>query len=234
MEGQGARPAARSSLDRNLIDLKDDVLRLGGLVDSAIIRTMQALRNQDAALAQEVIAHDDEINDLRFEIDETCLGLIATQQPAARDLRAIVAVMNMISDLERMGDHAAGISKVVLRMEDRLSIALPRGIEKMVDLARDMLRRSLDAYVQRDGDMAYAVATQDDYIDSQYKLLFRELLDLMIADADRTADALYLLFVGHNLERIADRVTNIAERIIFMSSGEMRELNPEPGVSDIN
>jgi phosphate transport system protein len=234
MERKGARPASRSSLDRNLTDLKDDVLRLGGLVDNAIVSTMQALRNQDAVLAQEVIAHDDEVNDLRFEIDEACLGLIATQQPAARDLRAIVAVMNMISDLERMGDHAAGISKVVLRMGDRLTLQIPRGIEKMVDLARDMLRRALDAYANRDGDMAYSVATQDDYIDSQYKLLFRELLDLMIADADRTADSLYLLFVGHNLERIADRVTNIAERVIFMNSGEMRELNPEPGVTDIN
>jgi phosphate transport system protein len=234
MDGQGTRPAARSSLDRSLLDLKDDVLRLGGLVDTAITRAMRALRNQDHVLAEEVIAHDDEINDLRFEIDKACLGLIATQQPAAGDLRAIVAVMNMLSDLERMGDHAAGISKVVLRMENSRSIELPRGIDRMVDLTRDMLRRSLDAYAQRDSDTAYAVASQDDYIDSQYKLLFRELLDLMVADKDRAEDALYLLFVGHNLERIADRVTNIAERIIFMSSGEMWELNPEPGVTDIN
>jgi phosphate transport system protein len=234
MEGKGTRPAARGSLDRYLLDMKDDVLRLSELVDSAIARAIQALRTQDSILAEEVIAQDDEINNLRFEIDESCLQLIATQQPAASDLRTIVAVMNMISDLERMGDHAEGIAKVVLRMEGVVFKDLPQGLERMVELVRDMLRRSLDAYAQRDGDMAYAVASQDDYMDSQYKLLFRELLDLMVADPERTTEALYLLFAGHNLERIGDRVTNIAERVIFMSSGEMRELNPEPDVSDIN
>jgi phosphate transport system protein len=144
-----------------------------------------------------------------------------------------MATMSIVTDLERMGDHAAGIAKTVLQMGNLPVRSLPQGILRMADLCQEMLRRTLEAYAQRDPDSAYAVALQDDLIDTQYRVLFREFLDMMNATKDSTDLYLYLLFCGHNLERIADRVTNIAERVIFMSSGEMRELNPEPGLAGL-
>ncbi len=226
--------AVRAILDRDLAILKEDTLRLGDLLESAIVQSMQALRNRDEVLAEEIIANDAQINSLRFKVEEASLNLIATQQPAAGDLRAVVAAMNMVSDLERMGDHAAGIAKIVLRLPEDGALELPPSLSQMADLALEMLRKALDAYSKLDNNVAYTVATQDDIIDLHYKSLFRELVEMMSEGKDMTNMGIYLMFVGHNLERIADRVTNIAERIIFMTSGLMQELNPEPDETDIN
>ncbi|HET7091226.1 MAG TPA: phosphate signaling complex protein PhoU [Anaerolineae bacterium] len=201
------------------------MLRLGSLIDSAIDRALQALANRDFNLARQIIADDAQVNDLRFQIEEACFVAIATQQPAARDLRVLVAAMNIVSDLERMADHAAGIAEIVLRMGDEPLLKPLIDMPRMAAEARDMLRQALDAYVKQDAELARSVAVRDDVIDGLYKQIFRELLSFMLEDPRTTTRALYLLFAAHNLERIGDHITNVAERVIFMASGIMKELN---------
>ncbi len=215
----------RSTLDREFSAIRDNILRMGSLVDTAIDRSIQALRTQDVALSRQIIADDQGINDLRFTIEEECLALIATQQPVASDLRAVIAAMNIVNDMERMGDHATGIAKTVLRMDGEPLLKPLVDIPRMADLAREMLKKSLDAFLARDPEAARAVARQDDEIDHLYNQIFRELLSFMIEDPATTTRGTYLLWAGHNLERIGDRATNIAERVIFMTTGTMKELN---------
>lgn len=234
MTEQEGSVAVRAILDRELTILKEDTLRLGSMLESAIAQSIKALRNRDKVLAEEIVANDAQINALRFKVEGASLNLIATQQPAAGDLRAVVAALNMVGDLERMGDHAAGIAKIVLRLPDDGELELPPSLSLMADLALDMLRTALEAYSKLDDNIAYSVATQDDIIDLHYKTLFRELVEMMSEGKDMTNLGIYLMFVGHNLERIADRVTNLAERVIFMTSGLMQELNPESDEADIN
>jgi phosphate transport system protein len=220
-----ATVAHRTALDRDLRSVQDDMLRLGSLIDSAIDRALQALANRDFNLARQIISDDAQVNDLRFQIEEACFVTIATQQPAARDLRVLVAAMNIVSDLERMADHAAGIAEIVLRMGDEPLLKPLIDMPRMAAEARDMLRQALDAYVKQDAELARSVAVRDDVIDGLYKQIFRELLSFMLEDPRTTTRALYLLFAAHNLERIGDHITNIAERVIFMASGIMKELN---------
>ena len=215
----------RTTLDRDLQAVQDDLLRLGSLIDTAVARSLQALADRNADLARQIVADDARVNALRFQIEEECFALIATQQPAARDLRAAVAAMNIVSDLERMADHAAGIAEIVLRMGDEPLLKPLIDMPRMAEECREMLRQALDAYVKHDVELARAVAARDDVIDGLYKQIFRELLSYMLEDPRTTTRALYLLFSAHNLERIGDHITNIAERVIFMTSGEMKELN---------
>lgn len=224
----------RVTLDRDLKALQNDLLRVGKMLDSAIERAFRALTDQDAKLAKDVIEDDANLNNLRFQIEENCLKLIATQQPAAGDLRAIIAAMNMINDLERMGDHAAGIAKTVLRIEDLGKLELPSALHEMYEIIRTMLRKVMQAYSAQDTDLANEVATQDDLIDTHYRELYRELLERMANDPQATHFGVYLLYAGHNLERIADRITNLAERVNFLASGRMEELNPEPDETGFN
>jgi len=217
----------RATFERDLRAVQDNLLRMSSLVDSAISRSLQALADRNADLARQVVADDAQINALRFQIEEECVKLIATQQPMARDLRMIIAAMNIITELERMADHAAGTARIVLRMGDEPLLKPLIDMPRMADECRDMLRLALDAYVRRDADLARAVAKRDDVIDGFYTQIFRELLSYMIEDPRTTTRALYLLFATHNLERIGDRATNIAERVIFMTSGEMKELNTD-------
>jgi len=221
----------RVTLERELQSVQDNLLRIGGLVDQAIERAMRSLERRDGRLAQEIVAGDAEVNALRFRIEEDCLTLIATQQPAAGDLRIVMATFSIVSDLERMADHAAGIARTVLRMGDEPLLKPLIDMPRMAEVCRQMLRESLQAFVDRDVEAAGRIARQDDVIDGLYQQVFRELLSFMVEDPRTTSRALYLLFSAHNLERIGDRITNIVERIIFMSSGEMRELNPEPADS---
>ena len=216
---------ARSTLDREFGEIRDNILRLGSLLDTAIDRSIQALKTHDQALAQQIIADDQIINNLRFTIEEECLALIATQQPMASDLRAVIVAMNIVNDMERMGDHATGIAKTVIRMANEPPLALVVDIPRMADLARKMLKQALDAYLTQDTQFARSVAERDDEIDHLYNQIFREILASMVADPKTTTRGTYLLWVGHNLERIGDRVTNIAERVIYMNTGTMQELN---------
>ncbi|HMK09918.1 MAG TPA: phosphate signaling complex protein PhoU [Anaerolineales bacterium] len=222
------RPTTRSSLDRELQAIQDDMLRMGEMVIEAIQSSLRALAERDRALAQQVVDGDAKVNRLRFDIEEACLALMATQQPAAGDLRAVVAAMNIVVDLERMGDHAAGNARIVLRMGDEPLLKPLIDIPRMADVCRSMIRDSLQAFIRRDGERARQIAAMDDQIDGLYQQVFRELLSFMVEDPKTTGRALSLLFAAHNLERIGDRATNIAERVLFMTSGVMRELNPEP------
>jgi phosphate transport system protein len=215
----------RSAFDQRLLHVREDIIRMGNMLDSAIDRSLTALKKQDHALARQVVADDTGINNLRFAIEEECLTLIATQQPMASDLRVIIASMNLVNDLERMADHAVGIAKTVLRMGNEPLLKPLIDLPRMADLARDMLRRGLDAFMARDPAAARAVANQDDEIDHLYRAIFDELLAIMARDPSTISRGTYLLWCAHNLERIGDRATNIAERVIFMTTGTMQELN---------
>jgi phosphate transport system protein len=214
----------RSAFDQELEDLRDDVLRLGSMVDTAMGLSMKALKEHDQSLARKIIADDEKINRLRFKIEEDCLGLLARQQPAARDLRFIVAAMHIGLELERMADHAAGIGVIVLRMGDEPLLKPLIDLPRMVEISQDMLRRSLDAFVATDAEEAMAITQRDDEVDQLYNQVFREMVSFMIEDPHTITRVMYLLFCAHNIERIADRVTNICERVAFMATGRMAEI----------
>jgi phosphate transport system protein len=219
----------RTTFDQDLQALRDKVIRLGSMIDTAIARSMQALKERDRSLAQQIIAEDESINEMRFEIEKDCVVLIARQQPNAHDLRLIVAAMNIVLDLERMGDHAAGIATIVLRMGDEPLLKPLIDLPRMTRISREMLSASLDAFTEENAEKAMTVAERDDEVDELYNQIFRELVTFMIEDPRTVTRAMYLLFCSHNLERIADRVTNICERVVFVSTGEMEEIPSEAG-----
>ena len=214
----------RESFHRHLRDLQDDVLAMGAMVERAIGLSMAALKTRNLELARQVIADDATINRKRFDIEERCIELIVTQQPMAGDLRIIVAVLNIIIDLERIADHAEGTAKIAIMIGNepplKPLIDLPRMAQKTVD----MLHRSLDAFVSRDAESARQICGEDDEIDQLYDQVFRELLTFMAEDPKTITRATRLIWVGHNLERSADRVTNICERVVFLVTGKMEEI----------
>ena len=218
---------ARAMLDRELVGINQNLLRIGGLVDTAIERSIRSLATRDTGLARQVDADDAKVNALRFQVEEECLALIARQQPAASDLRAVLAAFSIVTDLERMGDHAAGIARTVLHMGDEPLLKPLIDLPRMAETCREMLRQALQAYVERDAEKARVIVGMDDTVDALYTQIFREILSFMVEDPHTTSRGLYLIFAAHNLERIGDRVTNIVERVLFMASGEMRELNPK-------
>jgi phosphate transport system protein len=214
----------RGALERELERVRSDILRMGSLVESAIERSIQALKNRDAELAQQVINDDAGINDLRYAIEEKCLQLIATQQPAAGDLRMVIATTHIAVELERMADHAEGTAVLVKRLASEPLLKPLIDIPAMSRIAQEMIHSALDAFVAYDAEAARRVACRDDEIDALYQQVFRELLTYMLEDARNIGKATYLLWVAHNLERIGDRVTNICERVIFMTTGQLQEL----------
>ena len=216
----------RKSLDEGLTALQNDLLRMASLVDQAIDRSIQSLRTRDHVLAQKIIAGDAELNRLRYEVEEACLAILATQQPAAGDLRAILAIDAIAVELERMGDHAEGIAKIVLRMGDEPPVKPLAEIPQMADLCRQMLKQSLDTFLSRDPEAARRVGETDDSIDTLYRELFDQLVAIMARDPSAVERGTYLLWIAHNLERIGDRITNIVERVIFMTTGQMGMIYP--------
>ena len=216
---------ARAAFDRQLHTLLDDTLLLGSMVEKAIERSIDALVRLDADVARHVIADDAQINAKRYKLEEDAVRLIATQQPMAGDLRLIASVIHISTDLERIGDYAAGIAKIVLMHGDQPPVKPLIDIPRMADMGRSMLRRSLDALVRRDADAAREIVAEDDQVDALYDQIYRELLTYMIEDPHTIQRATWLLWVAHNLERIADRVTNICERIVYMVTGKIEEIN---------
>ena len=194
-------------------------------VARAIDRSIKALKNRDLEEAERIIKDDAEIDSKRWSIEEKCINLIATQQPVASDLRNIIALLNIIVDLERMGDHAEGIAKIVLKLGKEPLIKPLIDIPRMAEKGIDMLRRSLKAFVNRDVEEAKRICDEDDEVDMLYEQVYRELLTFMLEDPRLITRATYLIWVAHNLERIADRVTNICERIVFLVKGRVEELN---------
>ncbi|MGD2057768.1 MAG: phosphate signaling complex protein PhoU [Anaerolineales bacterium] len=215
----------RARYDQRFSGIVDLILKMGSMVAEAIQNSVKSLQDRDLTLAQEVVERDEEINRLRFEIEEACLALIATQQPAARDLRGVIAAMNIVMDLERMGDHASGIAKTVIRMGDQPLLKPLIDIPRMSNLGLEMLRGSLKAFVDVDAESAKAIAPRDEEMDYLYRAIFEELVEIMANNPEGVERATYLLWTAHNLERIGDRVTNIAERVVFMSTGDVEELN---------
>ena len=201
------------------------MLVLAGMVESAIDRGIQALRNRDAELAREIIADDIKINRRRYETEERCLELIATQQPLAGDLRTIAAILYIIVDLERMGDHAEGIAKIALTLADEPPLKPYIDIPRMAQIATRMLMGSIEAFKHRDADRARAICNEDDEVDALYDQVYRELVTYMLQDPRTIERATHLTWVAHNLERIADRVTNICERVVYLVEGKIEELN---------
>src|SRR5512136_1827378 len=202
----------RGMLERELEHIQSDILRMGSQVESAIERSIEALKNRDTQLAQQVINDDEEINKLRFAIEEQCLELIATQQPAATDLRMVIAATHIAVEMERMADHAEGTAEITKRIYQEPPLKPLIDIPIMAQVARSMLHSALDAFVAHDAEAAQKVAERDDEIDALYQQIFRELLTYMLEDPRTISRATYLLWAGHNLERIGDRATNICER----------------------
>jgi len=215
----------RVALEEGLRTLEDGVVELASMVDKAISRSVEALKRLDQEEAKRIVHEDLLINKKRFDIEEQAIELIATQQPMARDLRRIIAILNIIVDLERMADHAEGIAKIVLMHQDKPLLKPLIDIPRMAEKARDMLRRSIDAFIRRDVEAAYKIAAEDDEVDALYDQVYRELLTYMLQDPRTIDRATWLLWVAHNLERIADRVTNICERVIYDVTGRMEEIN---------
>jgi phosphate transport system protein len=215
----------RETYQKNLRELQDEVLAMGSMIEKALERSMQALRGRDLEQARKVLEDDKNIDNKRFEIEQRALDLMCTQAPMASDLRIMLAILNIIIDLERMGDHAAGNAKIAIMIGDepplKPLIDLPRMNEKVIS----MLHRSLDAFINHDAEAARSIVSEDDEIDNLYDQVFRELLTFMMEDPRTITRATRLIWVGHNLERTGDRVTNICERVVFMVTGKMEEMN---------
>lgn len=214
----------RTTFHKKLREIQDEVLVMGSMVEKAITSSVKALRGRELALARQVVTDDLKVNQKRFEIEEKCIQLVATQQPMASDLRTIISVLNIISEIERIGDHAEGIAKIVLMIGDEPPLKPLIDIPRMAEKTTDMLHRSLDAFVKGDADAARKIATEDDEVDNLYDQVFRELLTFMAEDPKTITRATRLIWVAHNLERSADRVTNICERVVYMVTGKMEEI----------
>ena len=211
----------RADFDRNLKLLQEELLLLGGLVEKAIVDAIEALKTRDIELSHKVVSQDDIIDQKTNQIEEKAIDLIATQQPIAIDLRTLMSVIHISVELERMGDYAEGIGKIGVMMGNDPPVKPLVDIPKMAGKASDMLKRSLDALVRRDSALARQVCEDDDEVDNLYDQIYKDLIALMISDPATTQRATYLMWVAHDLERIADRATNIAERVIFLVTGQL-------------
>lgn len=215
----------REVLDRQIHELFEGLVSMGSMVEKAIEKSIQALAKRDARLAQEVIEEDAAIDQARWRLEEECLRLLATQQPMATDLRTVGAVLSVIADIERMGDHAEGIARIVLRIADQPLLKPLMDIPRMSKKCQEDLRLVIHAFIDHDVEMARRICAEDDQVDALYKQVFSELLVIMMGDPSTVDRATYLIWVAHNLERIHDRITNIGERVVFMVTGKMEQLN---------
>jgi phosphate transport system protein len=213
----------RKDFARQLKEIEQDVTGMGQMVITAINRSVEALKMRNATEAEKVVADDALINKKRWEIEERCIDLIATQQPVASDLREIVAILSIVTELERMGDYAEGIGKIVLLHGHEPLVKPLIDIPRMAQKGVSMLRKALDAFANRDAKAAAAVCAEDDEVDLLHEQVYRELVAYMIQDPKSITRATYLIWAAHNLERTADRVTNICERVIYLVTGSMSE-----------
>lgn len=213
------------SLTSELDDLKTELLRMGTLVEEAIGRAVRSLAERDVELAREVIRGDDEVDELALAIEQRCLTLFALHQPVASDLRAVGTALKIVTDLERMADHAEDIAKVAVRLDGQPLIKPLIDLPRMARLAEEMTRESLTAYVRRDADLAYRMIARDDEVDGLYRQIFNELVEIMARQPQAVDQGIHLLFVSQYLERIADHATNVGEWVIYMVTGRREELN---------
>jgi len=215
----------RKTFETEIRQVKDDVLILGSMVEQSLLGSVETLKKRDLKAAQKILEGDRAINKKRFEIENQLMILIATQQPMAHDLRVLASILEVISELERMGDYAKGIANINIRMGDEELLKPLIDIPRMAEKGVDMLHRSLTAFVNEDVETARKIPVEDDIVDGLYLQIYRELMTFVIADPTTIERANWLLWVAHNLERFADRVTNICERTVFVVTGELAEIN---------
>jgi phosphate transport system protein len=216
----------RTHFARRLQRLSEMVMEMGALAQASLVRAIRALVEGDQDLAREVIAADAQINDLRFAIEQECYLLLATEQPVAGDMRAIVAALTVAGDLERIGDHAKKIAHAYLRIMENPRPIPTEGVQRLADIAVVILSRAMRAYGARDIPAAEAVCADDNRADALYKQIFDATLAFMLADSQQIGVGTYLLQIAHELERSADRATNIAERVIYAATGALLDMNP--------
>ncbi len=215
----------RKTFEAEIKQVKDDLLVLGSLVEHSILASVEALKARDLQAARAILVGDQEINKLRFGIENELMILIATQQPMAHDLRLLASILEISAELERMGDYAKGIAKINLRMGDQPLLKPLIDVPRMAEKDVDMLHRALAAFIKEDVETARQIPFEDDEVDALYIQVYRELITIILGDASAIERANWLLWVAHNLERVADRVTNICERTIFVATGELVEID---------
>ena len=216
----------RADFDRSLEELEAELIGLGEMVEKAIVKSMDALERRDLALGYEVVAEDDQIDEKRFELEEKCINLIATQQPLAVDLRTLLAVLHIAVELERMGDYAEGIGKICMIIGEDEPVETPQQLAQMARMGVAMLQRSLKSLMDRDIDLANDVWDSDDEVDALYDSVCHDIFVEMGEHPKTIEAATHFLWVAHDLERIADRATNISERVIFLVTGRIGRYKP--------
>jgi phosphate transport system protein len=217
---------ARETFERQLQMLLDQVLVLGSMVEQAVLASLDSLKRRDIAAARRIYEDDLHINEKRYSIESGCITLIATQQPMARDVRFLAAILEIITELERIGDYAKGICKITqLISEEAIDPVLLYNLLQMANLGLDMLRRALDAFVSCDSTVAREIPLEDNKVDQLYNQIYHKLMEQMTTDITTIDRANHIMWAAHNLERMGDRVTNICERIIYVATGEMKELD---------
>jgi phosphate transport system protein len=214
----------RKTFESEIQQVKDEVLLLGSMVEHAIMGSVEALKKRDLKASEKIIAEDREINKKRFAIENQLMVLIATQQPMARDLRLLASTLEITSELERMGDYAKGIANINIRMGEESLLKPLIDIPRMAQKGADMLHRALTAFINEDVETAKAIPVEDDEVDALYNQIYHELMMYVIQDPKTIERANWLLWVAHNLERVADRVTNICERTVFIATGDFGEI----------
>jgi len=215
----------RETLDRAIEELLEQVLIQGSMVENALRDSVEALKNRNIDDAKIIYDGDRQINKKHFEIEEDVITLIATQQPMARDLRLLAAILEITTELERMGDYAKGIARITVRIGREELLKPISEIPPMAEVCISMLHKALQAFIDRDADAARSIPKEDDKVDAFYNRIYRELMDQMISNPSTVDQASHLIWVAHNLERVADRVTNLCERIVFVVTGELLEMD---------
>ena len=215
----------REEYHKALSGLQNEVMQMADMVGSAVKESIEALKDRDMERSKAVVRNDIAVNRKRFVIEERCIQLIATQQPMAVDLRTIASIINIITDLERIGDHAEGIAKISVSIGNEPLVKPLVDMPVMAEQALSMLQRCMQAFVDRDVEAARKICNEDDVVDALYDKIYAELVHLMIKDPKIIKDATFLIWAAHNIERIADRVTNIAERVVYIATGKMEEMN---------
>jgi phosphate transport system protein len=213
-----------ANFHQGLEEIQDDLLAMGNMGEKAVARAVEALKKRDLTLAHQVVADDAKINQQRFSVEDKCMRLIASHQPQVDDLRPVVGILNIITDLERVGDYAAGIAKIAIMIGDEPPLKPLIDIPRMADLAIEMINGGLKSFIDRDVELARRVVTSDNVVDGLYDQVFRELITFMMVDPRTIERATRLIWAAHNIERVADRATNICERVLFAVTGKMEEI----------
>lgn len=215
----------REGFDLSLQELKDDVILMMDKVEEILIASVQALLEQDTKKAKATIDLDDVIDEMQWDIEERCVELMALQQPAARDLRILFSILSIINELERMGDYSVNICKEVILIGDEEFIKTIKDIPRMKDIIVEMIQSCKEAFLTENTKMAYKIGQNDELVDELYRKIYTKLLQRISEDASVIVQGTRLLFIGRYLERTADHLTNICEKIIYISEGKRVEIN---------